>query len=172
MTPHTNLLLAIIILVPFGLFGLGYLLYRVWYSYRLAKSGIAEIDTMTGKEFEDYLKILFERLGYTAKVTPYCGDYGADLVIEKAGVRTAVQAKRYRWPVRIDAVQQVVAAKARYRCSRAMIVTNSYLTSPAWHLARDNQVAVWSRKRLIEKILQVQGQEAQRSSPRKYLQTV
>ncbi len=46
---------------------------------RLAKSGIDDIDQMSGKTFEKYLEVLFEKLGYRVERTPYIGDYGADL---------------------------------------------------------------------------------------------
>jgi hypothetical protein len=53
---------------------------------RLERSGIADVDRMDGRTFEEYLGALFRRLGYSAEVTPYSGDYGADLVIERDGV--------------------------------------------------------------------------------------
>ncbi|WP_253187253.1 restriction endonuclease [Paenibacillus sp. GP183] len=48
---------------------------------------------MDGRQFELYLGLLFKALGYKTEVTLSAGDYGADLVIEKNGVRTVVQAK-------------------------------------------------------------------------------
>ena len=84
---------------------------------RLAKSGIAEIDKMNGKAFEDYLTWLFQKMGYKVSPTPYAGDYGADLIIEKDGIKTAVQAKRYKGKVGIEAIQQVVADEGEESCS-------------------------------------------------------
>ena len=54
---------------------------------RLARSGITEIDQMDGKTFEQRLAILFHKLGYRVEQTRYRGDYGADLVISKDGVK-------------------------------------------------------------------------------------
>ena len=56
----------------------------------------------------------------------------------KDGVKTDVQAKRHTKPVGIKAVQEVVAAKGMYRCTEAMVVTNSTFTQPAMELARTN----------------------------------
>ena len=50
-------------------------------SRRLRRSGIAEIDKMSGLEFEQYVEWLFRKLGYSVERTKYQGDFGADLVI-------------------------------------------------------------------------------------------
>ena len=146
--------IILFIFLPLGLAG-GSLLATIVYFYnqRLAQSGIIEIDRMTGKTFEDYLALLFRQRGYRVTPTPYAGDYGADLIIEKEGLKTAVQAKRYKGKIGIEAIQQVVAAKARYRCQRAMVVTNQYFTPAAFQLARDNYVALWNRERLMKEAI-------------------
>lgn len=120
---------------------------------RLASSGIFEIDKMDGKTFEERLCLLFRRQGYRVEQTPYSGDWGADLVLIKAGVRTVVQAKRYSKSVGVRAVQEAVAAKAKYRCTGAMVVTNSTFTRQAIELARVNAVTLWGREELMANLL-------------------
>lgn len=66
------------------------LAYKLWEKNRLAKSGINEIDHMDGLTFEKYLEALFEKLGYRVERTQYVGDYGADLVTSKDGVKTVI----------------------------------------------------------------------------------
>lgn len=58
----------------------------------LSKSGIDQIDQMSGQAFEKYLEVLFEKLGYRVERTRYIGDYGADLVTRKDGAKTVIQA--------------------------------------------------------------------------------
>ena len=120
---------------------------------RLAASGIYDIDRMDGKTFEECLGALFSRQGYGVEVTPYCGDWGADLVLVKGNVRTVVQAKRYKKSVGVRAVQEAVAAKAKYKCSEAMVVTNSTFTKQAMELARVNRVTLWDREQLVQRLL-------------------
>ena len=85
--------------------------------------------------------------------TRYVGDYGADLIVNKAGVKTVVQAKRYGKAVGIKAVQEAVAAKGMYGCTEAMVVTNSTYTRAAIDLARANRVSLWDRDCLVKTIL-------------------
>lgn len=120
---------------------------------KLAASGIADIDVMDGKTFEDCLGALFARQGYKVEVTPYKGDWGGDLVIVKDGVRTVVQAKRYKKAVGVRAVQEVVAAMPKYHCTQSMVVTNAVFTKQAQELARVNKVHLWNRDTLVEKLL-------------------
>jgi len=126
---------------------------------RLARSGITDVDRVDGCSFEEYLGLLFRRLGYSAEVTQYSGDYGADLVVSRDGVRHVVQAKRSRRPVGPRAVQEVVAARPRYRCQGAVVVTNSTFTSAARRLAAENGVKLWDRRDLVDKILVLRRQE-------------
>lgn len=129
---------------------------------RLARSGIAEVDRMDGRSFEEYLGTLFRRLGYSAEVTPYSGDYGADLVISRAGRRVAVQAKRSRGAVGPRAVQEAAAAQPHYRCQGAAVITNSRFTAAARRLAAENGVVLWDRSHLVGKMLELRRQDLQR----------
>jgi restriction system protein len=141
-----------------GLIILVALAARVHQERRLSRSGIYDIDRMDGETFEKRLEILFRQLGFKVERTPYRGDYGADLVLVKDGVKTVVQAKRYKKNVGVAAVQQAVAAKGKYDCSAAMVVTNSSYTQQAQTLAAANNVELWDRLRLIKTLLSVQPQ--------------
>lgn len=121
---------------------------------RLAAT-MEEIDAMGGHEFETYLVKVFRKMGYRAKnVGAKGGDFGADLVVERGGVRTAVQAKNYdKGRVGNDAVQQAIAGATYYKCERAMVVTNSRFTRAAHEQAQGSEiipVALWGRKELEE----------------------
>ena len=100
---------------------------------------------MDGESFEGYLEFLFRKLGYKVYRTQLSGDYGADLVIEKAREKIVVQAKRYSANVGLAAVQEVVGAKKYYKCKSAIVVTNSYYTKSAKELAKANKVKLYDR---------------------------
>ena len=109
---------------------------------------IENIDTLNGYEFENFLKILFEKMGYNVKNTPLSGDQGADLVIERFGEKIVVQAKCYSNKVPNKAVQEVVASKAQYNADKAIVVTNNYFTNSAIELANSNGVELINRDKL------------------------
>jgi restriction system protein len=138
--------------IPYIALRVAVYVYRRVERRRLASSGIQDIDHMDGRTFEKRLEVHFSQLGYRVELTPYVGDYGADLVITKAGVRTVVQAKRHKRRVGLRAVQEAVAAKGKYNCAEAMVVTNRFYTHQARELARANRVTLWDRKKLIDSL--------------------
>ncbi|MCP4601293.1 MAG: restriction endonuclease [Proteobacteria bacterium] len=123
--------------------------------HRIA-STMSEVDRMTGVEFERFLVKLFKRLNYKARhVGASSGDFGADLIVEKAGVKIAVQAKNYDSNrVGNDAVQQAIAGASYYDCAEAMVVTNSAFTKAAKQQAEGSNlpVSLWDRK-ILEKAI-------------------
>ena len=96
---------------------------------------MAHVDEMSGHEFERFLKKVFKSAGYRVELVGSEGaDFGADLIVEKDGVRYAVQAKNYDRTVHSvgnDAVQQAIAGATYYKCENAMVVTNAGFTKAA-----------------------------------------
>ncbi|KYC48905.1 MAG: Restriction endonuclease [Candidatus Methanofastidiosum methylothiophilum] len=109
---------------------------------------IQDLNKLDGYQFENFLKSLFKNMGYKVSHTPLSGDQGADLIIEKFGEKTAVQAKRYQGSVSNKAVQEVVASIAHYNVNRGMVVTNSDFTRSAIELATSNSVELVDKNKL------------------------
>lgn len=121
------------------------------------KSNISYIDHMSGRDFEKYLEQLFIRLGYSVNRVgtswyDHRGDFGADLIVEKEGVKTAIQAKCYSNYVGINSIREVLGAVNYYQCQKAMVVTNSYFTSDAQTQAKVSNVELWNRDELLKVI--------------------
>ena len=121
---------------------------------KLNASGIRQVDEMSGKEFEQFLKLRYEARDYKVRRTPYQNDFGADLVMERDGRRIVVQAKRWKKNVGIKAVQEIVAAKSHYKADDAWVVTNSQYTKAAKELALSNGVRLVDRAQLIHILLE------------------
>jgi len=116
---------------------------------RKSRIEINNIDTMDGINFEKFLVHLFANMNYKAEITQASKDQGADLIIEKLGERTVVQAKCYSSTVGNTAVQEVTGAKQYYNCTKAMVITNNYFTKSAIELAYANNVELKDREDLI-----------------------
>lgn len=124
---------------------------------RILASGIREVDEMSGKEFEKLLSLLFRKTGYNVSLTPETQDYGADLILYKDGTKTIVQAKRYKNPVGVKAIQEVASAVKHYKANKGIVITNNRFTENAYNLARSNEVELWDRKKLIEFMLRTKN---------------
>lgn len=122
----------------------------------LLNSGIDIVDKMTGEEFEEFLLVHFEKLGYKGKLTPKTNDYGADLILKKENSKIVVQAKRWTSKVGIEAVQQILGAKQYYKAEKCIVVTSNYFTPNASNLDSSSYVDLWDRNKLIE-IMNISG---------------
>lgn len=120
------------------------------YRNLLLNSGLDIIDKMTGEEFENFLLVHFERLGYKGETTPKSNDYGADIILRKDSSKIVVQAKRWTNKVGIEAVQQIIGAKLYYNADKCIVATNCYFTPNAINLASSSAVELWDRNKLID----------------------
>jgi HJR/Mrr/RecB family endonuclease len=118
----------------------------------LGRTEIEDLDKMTGVEFERFLKTFFERRGFLVTTTKISNDQGCDLILQKLGEKTSVQAKRYIGTIGNDAIQQVVASLKYYKCDLALVITTSKYTKAAEKLAEANHVELWDREILKKKL--------------------
>lgn len=106
-----------------------------------------------GYEFEEYVANLYSLLGYEIEnITSKSGDQGADVLLEKNGIKYAVQVKFYSNTVGNKAVQEIVAAKSFYKTDKAVVVTNNYFTKSAIELAKASDVILIDKVRLDKMI--------------------
>ncbi len=109
---------------------------------------------VTPQDFEDFISQLFKDNGYKINQTPYSGDYGADVLIEKDGRKTAIQVKNYAEDnkVGVGDINQIIGAKSYYSCDDALIVTTSEFTKRGMNLADTTGVVLWDWDRLLKEI--------------------
>ena len=104
---------------------------------------VNESERNTGREYEFRVADYLRNQGFkSVKVTSGSGDYGVDVVATKNGEKYAVQCKYYSQPVTQHAVREVLAGKAMYDCTKAMVVTNSTFTNSTKDLAKANDVTL------------------------------
>ncbi len=95
---------------------------------------------MSGLEFEQLVKAVFEQQGYLVRETPATGDQGVDLILEKDGTKVVVQCKRSTSAVGNSAVQEAAAGKFHYVADEAWVVSDAIFTLGARTLAQTNSV--------------------------------
>jgi restriction system protein len=113
-----------------------------------------KIDMLSGKDFESYLCVHFQKMGYKVRRTPDTNDYGADLLLYKDSEKVVVQAKRYKNKVGVKAINEVLGALHYYNCNRAIVVTNSFYTQNAIKMANKCNVELWDRT-TIKKLFKI-----------------
>lgn len=135
--------------------------FEISLMYSPAKSlfSIDDIDLMGGHEFENFVSLLFSKMGYITEVTKGSGDQGVDVIVEKNGKKIGIQTKCYTSSVSNTAIQQVVAGIKHYKIEKGMVITNRFFTPSAQELAQSNNVILWDRNMLKKKIIDAFGNQ-------------
>jgi restriction system protein len=132
---------------------------------RYQASHLADIDHMTGRDFEYYVCHLLVHRGFVATVTPASNDFGVDIIAHRNGQKYAIQVKRYHNGVSRRAVSDAVTGKQHYGCDRAMVITNSFFTEGAKELARSTGCELVDRNLLTQWICEYQQATAAAKVP-------
>lgn len=117
---------------------------------------IADIDNMSGLEFEEYIARLLRYMGYKVENIKASGDFGVDIVAKKQDETYAIQVKRHSYPVSRRAISDAVAGKQHYKCDKAMVITNNYFTKDAIALANSCECILIDRDTLSKWIADFQ----------------
>ena len=85
-------------------------------------------------------------MNYEVRMTPYVGDYGADLIVKKDDVVTVVQCKRFNYPHKVGArdVQTTLGSMHQYNATKSILVTSSDFTRQALTQARNAPIELWN----------------------------
>lgn len=112
------------------------------------------IDSLSVKEFERFLKWLFNELGYEVHPGKYVVEMGVDLVVSKDGEKVAIQAKLYPKGRNISnqAITKAYQAMGGYGCKKSIIITSGYFTAQAISDAAKLNLELWDQKTIAAKI--------------------
>ncbi|MEE6177133.1 restriction endonuclease [Mycobacterium sp. 050134] len=117
--------------------------------HRRALADMADVDEMSGTEFEGFVAAQLRARGWSVTHTGGTGDYGVDLVAQRDGTRLAVQCKRLAKAVGVAAVQQVVAGARHHGCDQAVVVSNRSFTRAAHQLAITHRCRLVGREQVL-----------------------
>ncbi|UQN08031.1 restriction endonuclease [Deinococcus sp. QL22] len=153
--------------------GLGVTVWVQWHAATRRKArtlALHDLHSLSHRQFELHVAAVIAALpGWQAEATRGSNDQGADVIaISPKRARVAIQVKHYPTnTVGNKAVQEIVASKAMYRCSEAVVVTSGPgYTRAAVELARANGVKLWGPDDLFR--LQTQALASQ-AAPRELL---
>lgn len=105
------------------------------YRAALYRMGIRDPHGLNGVEYEKFCELILQEYGWRTSGTRSSGDFGADIVAVRRGIKMVVQCKRYRTPVGVKAVQEAHGAAAYYGAQRAAVMTCLGFTKAAHSLA-------------------------------------
>lgn len=105
------------------------------YRQALLECGARNPMHLSPVDFERFCGILLAGRGWSVKTTRTTGDFGADIVAERDGVRLVVQCKRWSNAAGVTAVQEAHAAISFYKAHRSAVMATGGFTRAAKALA-------------------------------------
>lgn len=117
---------------------------------------LSGVDVMDGFVFEKYVAELLKNEGFSSVTLTEKYDLGIDVIANRDGERWGIQVKRNRGKTKAESVRAAVTALTHYKCTRAMVVSNSLFTGAARELAKSNNCVLIDRGRLGEWIVHYQ----------------
>jgi restriction system protein len=88
-----------------------------------------------GVRFESTYADYLSSLGYNAEKTKTTGDFGVDIIVTDKNGKIAIQCKKYKSAVGVEAVQAVYSGGKYYGCNRYEVVCTNGYTAQAQELA-------------------------------------
>ena len=121
------------------------------------KTSAYSVDCLSDKEFEFFIRWLFEELGYDVHSENRPAYLGVDFVATKDCETIAIQAKRYPKTHQVSNyfVQLSQEARRSYGCQRSIVIVTTYFTQQAKADAQSLKVELWDRDTLAIKIDEV-----------------
>ena len=107
-----------------------------------AEAGFSE--DMSGEDYEIYCGRILQEAGWNVEQTQASNDQGVDLIAQIENLKVCIKCKRYSNPVGNKAVQEVIAGKAFYNGTHAVVVSNAGFTKAAKNLAESADVLLIS----------------------------
>jgi len=159
-SPETNFLVGLAVVITTAL-----VIYRQWSKKQdqLRRAlKIADIDSMTGLQFEEYLAFLLRDRGFNVENIRGSNDFGVDLIAQQGPQRIAIQAKRYSRPISRTAISDAVAGMQHHGCNSSMVITNNRFTKSAKEFATSTNCTLIDRDILANWLLEYQ-QKKQKS---------
>jgi len=130
---------------------------------RVTDSGIHNIDQMDKSQFELFLLHFFKGYGYAVEVRKPEKCNGTELFITKGNEQAVVFANNDHRHMGIQAVQQIVEAKALSNASSAWLITNRDFSSAAYALASSKHVQLINRESLMDMIIALKSIQLEQS---------
>jgi restriction system protein len=115
----------------------------------------ANIDTLSGTDFERLCYLYFEDNGFKPESTRVSGDHGVDLVINDPndGMKIAVQCKRWKdKAVGNNDLIKLYGGKRAYKCMGTLFITTSSYTKAAKDYSESVGMIIWNGLIVQDKI--------------------
>jgi hypothetical protein len=107
---------------------------------------------LTPRQFEKLVAELFAQMGYETTLTPKTADYGVDVIAKKNEDTIAIQVKKYSKGRKVGNrdIQRLLGSMYQCNANKAIFVTSSEFTTPAYLQASKAPAELWNYETLCQ----------------------
>ena len=102
---------------------------------------------LSGVQFENEVAALLRKHGHDVQTTPYSGDEGVDLIMDRDII---IQCKAHAKPVSPATVRELLGSKQCFKARKAILIASCGCTSGATAFAKKTDIDLWDISHLIE----------------------
>lgn len=102
------------------------------------------------QEFEELIRLLFQKLGFQAHTTQYVSDGGIDINLLKDGKRQLVQCKRHKGTISVQTVREFFGVMVDQQVEKGYIISTGHFTLPARRFAEGKGIHLIDGPELAE----------------------
>lgn len=125
---------------------------------RRADLKLAQLENLTPEGFEEFVAELFEAIGYKVDRVGGTGDEGADLRVERGGLRGVVQCKYHKkGVVGSPELQKFLGTIHHTGSHKGFFVTTKTFSLAAERFAGDHPIELVDGPRLVELVREAMG---------------
>ncbi|EUJ48699.1 restriction endonuclease [Listeria fleischmannii] len=111
-------------------------------------------DSPHNKQLNSLLERLYQYNGYLTEITEGVGDRGADLIVHKNNIKTAIQVKRFdpllkNRNISQDVLDKLMSAKHVYKADKLILLTTAYFVSHIKQEAKIRDIELIDREKLF-----------------------
>lgn len=106
--------------------------------------------SLSGVQFERELADVYRSLRYKVSMTPYTGDGGVDLLLEKDNRLTIVQCKAHSKKISISVARELVASMSDFKADDAIIACFEGVTKPVYEYIKDKRISIVTIADIVE----------------------
>ena len=123
------------------------------------------LENLDGYEFERFVALYFDDLGYAPQIIGGAGDHEVDIVLTEPTehYKIAVQCKHWKTKkVGNDIILRLSAGKRVHKCLDAWCITTNYYTKAAEEAAEANKVRLWNGLHVHTNIVKWQQEQLEK----------
>lgn len=107
-------------------------------------------NSLDGWEFEEEIKIIYEKQGYQAKLTSYSADGGIDIKLKKDNKYYIVQCKAHKAQLGPSVIRELYGTMISEKANGAILATLEGVSSKAKEFAKNKPIKILTIDEIIE----------------------